>query len=73
MFTAKSGALLTDSQAEWWTERIQPWVHYVPVLIDYSEVYDVLSFVSRHSDTLGYGLNYASSEAIFTVGQVKTP
>ena len=34
------------STAEWWTERIQPWVHYVPVQIDYSDLYDALSFVS---------------------------
>jgi len=32
--------------AEWWTDRIQPWVHYVPVQVDYSDLYDALRFVS---------------------------
>nr|ODN77252.1 hypothetical protein L203_06332 [Cryptococcus depauperatus CBS 7841] len=29
---------------EWWTDRIQPWVHYVPVQMDYSDLYDTLAF-----------------------------
>lgn len=32
--------------AEWWTDRIQPWVHYVPIQVDYSDLYDTLGFVS---------------------------
>ena len=35
--------------AEWWTDRIQPWVHYVPIQMDYSDLYDALSFVSASS------------------------
>jgi len=30
--------------AEWFSERIQPWVHYVPVQLDYSDLYDALVF-----------------------------
>lgn len=30
---------------EWWTDRIAPWVHYVPTQLDYSDVYDILTFV----------------------------
>lgn len=29
---------------EWFQERIQPWVHYVPVQIDLSDLYDSLTF-----------------------------
>ncbi len=29
---------------EWYTERIQPWLHYVPIRIDYSDLYNVLAF-----------------------------
>ncbi|KZT35728.1 hypothetical protein SISSUDRAFT_1050919 [Sistotremastrum suecicum HHB10207 ss-3] len=29
---------------EWFTDRIQPWVHYVPVKVDYSDLYDILLF-----------------------------
>jgi len=32
--------------AEWWTDRIQPWVHYAPVQLDYSDLYNALVFVS---------------------------
>jgi len=31
---------------EWWNDRAQPWVHYVPVQLDYSDVLDALVFVS---------------------------
>ncbi|GLB40974.1 putative lipopolysaccharide-modifying enzyme [Lyophyllum shimeji] len=29
---------------EWFQDRIEPWVHYVPVQVDYSDVYDALTF-----------------------------
>jgi len=37
---------------EWWTERIQPWYHYVPLKVDYSDVFDILGFFE--GDTQGY-------------------
>lgn len=41
-----TGSLIFKStiMPEWWTDRIQPWVHYVPVQVDYSDIYDVLTF-----------------------------
>lgn len=33
---------------EWYNQRIQPWVHYVPVKLDYSDLIDSLTFVSLH-------------------------
>ncbi|KAJ8587552.1 hypothetical protein M405DRAFT_934650 [Rhizopogon salebrosus TDB-379] len=29
---------------EWFTDRLAPWVHYVPIQIDYSDLYDALVF-----------------------------
>ncbi|KAL5501707.1 hypothetical protein ACEPAH_8967 [Sanghuangporus vaninii] len=29
---------------EWWTDRAQAWVHYIPVQLDYSDLYDSLVF-----------------------------
>jgi hypothetical protein len=29
---------------EWWNDRVQPWVHYVPVKLDYTDLYDALTF-----------------------------
>jgi len=36
---------------EWWNDRAQPWVHYVPVQLDYSDVLDALVFVSTAKST----------------------
>ncbi len=37
---------LARPPAEWWSLRVQPWVHYIPIQIDYSDVHDTLTFVS---------------------------
>jgi hypothetical protein len=37
--------------AEWWTDRMQAWVHYVPIQLDYSDLYDAIAFVSCPSST----------------------
>ncbi|KAG8949524.1 Glycosyltransferase Family 90 domain containing protein [Tulasnella sp. 424] len=29
---------------EWYTDRIQPWLHYIPLKYDYSDLYDILAF-----------------------------
>ncbi|THU83175.1 hypothetical protein K435DRAFT_871552 [Dendrothele bispora CBS 962.96] len=29
---------------EWWTERVQPWVHFVPVQVDLSDLWDCYLF-----------------------------
>ena len=43
-----SNALILKSTIypEWWNDRIQPWVHYVPVKVDYEDIYDIMAFVS---------------------------
>lgn len=41
-----SGSLLFKStiMPEWFSDRIQPWLHYVPIKVDYSDLYDSLIF-----------------------------
>lgn len=29
---------------EWFVDRVQPWVHYVPIQVDLSDLHDALSF-----------------------------
>ncbi|PLW06531.1 hypothetical protein PCASD_24354 [Puccinia coronata f. sp. avenae] len=35
---------------EWYSDRVQPWVHYVPIKIDYSDLYDVMVFFRGDDD-----------------------
>lgn len=47
-----SGSLLFKStiMPEWFSDRIQPWVHYVPIKVDYGDLYDALVFFKAHDD-----------------------
>ncbi|BGP24779.1 glycosyltransferase family 90 protein [Rhodotorula toruloides] len=38
---------------EWYADRIQPWLHYVPVKVDYSDLYDIMTFF--HGTPEGHG------------------
>jgi len=35
---------------EWYTDRIQPWLHYVPVKADYTDIYDLMAFFKGDID-----------------------
>jgi hypothetical protein len=35
---------------EWYTGRIQPWVHYVPLSLEYAEMWDVMAFFTEGGD-----------------------
>lgn len=52
-----SGSLVFKSTAlpEWWNDRVQPWVHYVPVKLDYTDLYDSLSFFRGDMNGRGKG------------------
>ncbi|KAF5353935.1 hypothetical protein D9756_007153 [Leucocoprinus leucothites] len=43
----------TTIYPEWFMDRIQPWVHYVPVQVDLSDLYD--TFLFFRGDLLGRG------------------
>ncbi|KAK2464643.1 hypothetical protein APHAL10511_003336 [Amanita phalloides] len=52
-----SNALVFKATAypEWWLDRIQPWVHYVPIQVDYSDLYDALVFFRGGFEVGGSG------------------
>ncbi|GAA95706.1 glycosyltransferase family 90 protein [Mixia osmundae IAM 14324] len=66
MFT-NSAVLKATGYPEWMTERIQPWVHYIPVQLDYSDIYDIMAFFTgvdgkgAHDD-LGREIGQAGKE-----------
>ena len=47
---------------ELFTDRIQPWVHYVPILSDYSDLFDALVFF--RGDLKGEGGNEEMAKRI---------
>ncbi|KAM0791268.1 hypothetical protein ACM66B_005744 [Microbotryomycetes sp. NB124-2] len=44
LMSMKACVLKSTLFPEWYGDRIQPWVHYVPVKVDYSDLYDVMTF-----------------------------
>ena len=38
---------------EWYSDQIIPWVHYVPVKVDYSDLYDIMAFFVGTPDGKG--------------------
>ncbi|KAF8970401.1 glycosyl transferase family 90-domain-containing protein [Flammula alnicola] len=44
LITTNSLVFKATAYPEWWIDRIQPWVHYVPVQVDYSDLYDAYVF-----------------------------
>ncbi|KAG6907688.1 hypothetical protein DXG01_007791 [Tephrocybe rancida] len=44
LMTSNSLVFKATAYPEWWLERSQPWVHYVPIQVDYSDIYDILLF-----------------------------
>jgi len=44
LLLSNSVILKATVHPDWFTDRIQPWVHYVPVKVDFSDVYDIMTF-----------------------------
>ncbi|KAL8292384.1 hypothetical protein RQP46_000996 [Phenoliferia psychrophenolica] len=53
---------------EWYSERIQPWVHYVPVSTDYQDVWSIMTFFRGDLD--GQGSHDDIAEKLATEGKV---
>lgn len=53
---------------EWYQGRIQPWVHYVPVRIDYADVYNLLAFFDGGMDEERTGNHDDLAEEIANAG-----
>ncbi|KAF9038445.1 glycosyl transferase family 90-domain-containing protein [Panaeolus papilionaceus] len=52
---------------EWYADRIAPWVHYVPVQLDLSDLYDALFFF--RGDGNGYGAHDDLARKIAVAGR----
>ncbi|KAF5367754.1 hypothetical protein D9758_009860 [Tetrapyrgos nigripes] len=53
LITTNSLVFKATIYPEWWTRRIQPWVHYIPVQVDLSDLWD--AFVFFRGDLNGEG------------------
>ncbi|KAG9051021.1 Glycosyltransferase Family 90 domain containing protein [Tulasnella sp. UAMH 9824] len=52
---------------EWYTDRIQPWVHYIPIKNDFTDLYDVFTFF--HGDVDGKNSHDDIAERIARQGK----
>ncbi|KAF9489253.1 hypothetical protein BDN71DRAFT_1456332 [Pleurotus eryngii] len=53
LITTNSLVFKATIYPEWWLERIQPWVHYVPIQVDLSDLYDIFVFFRGGMDGKG--------------------
>ncbi|GAA6056634.1 hypothetical protein JCM3770_006321 [Rhodotorula araucariae] len=44
LMSTNSLVLKSTAFPEWYSDRIQPWVHYVPLKTDYTDLYPILAF-----------------------------
>ncbi len=48
--TTNSVVLKSTIFPEWYSDRIQPWIHYIPIKADLTDLYDVMTFFKEHDD-----------------------
>ncbi|GAA5996568.1 uncharacterized protein JCM10292_003058 [Rhodotorula paludigena] len=53
LMSQKACVLKSTLFPEWYADRIQPWLHYVPVKVDYSDLYDIMTFFRGTPDGKG--------------------
>ncbi|KAG2074475.1 hypothetical protein BDR04DRAFT_1093212 [Suillus decipiens] len=53
LLTSNSVVFKSTLYPEWFSHRLAPWVHYIPIQIDYSDLYDTLLFF--RGDPSGHG------------------
>ncbi|KAI9604834.1 hypothetical protein H4Q26_002804 [Puccinia striiformis f. sp. tritici PST-130] len=44
LMSTKSAVLKSTIFPEWYADRVQPWHHYIPVKVDYQDLYDIMAF-----------------------------
>jgi hypothetical protein len=52
LMSTNSAVLKSTIFPEWYTDRIQPWIHYIPIKADLTDLYDVMSFFQDGHDEL---------------------
>ncbi|KAG5653815.1 hypothetical protein H0H81_010283 [Sphagnurus paluster] len=67
LITSNSLIFKSTIYPEWFTDRIAPWVHYIPVQNDYSDLYDSLLFFRGDLD--GRNAHDDLAEKIATAGR----
>ncbi|TDL20407.1 hypothetical protein BD410DRAFT_841288 [Rickenella mellea] len=67
LLSGNSVVFKSTTYPEWFADRIQPWVHYVPISIDYSDLYD--AFVFFRGDPSGEGNHDELARKIAAAGQ----
>jgi len=54
LMSSKSAVLKSTAFTEWWGDRVQPWVHYIPVKLDYSDLHSIASFFIGDEHSSGH-------------------
>ncbi|GAA5896049.1 hypothetical protein JCM8208_007515 [Rhodotorula glutinis] len=67
LMSMKACVLKSTLFPEWYGDRIQPWLHYVPVKVDYSDLYDIMTFFRGTPD--GKGAHDELAKKIGTAGK----
>ncbi|BGP48291.1 hypothetical protein JCM10450v2_004163 [Rhodotorula kratochvilovae] len=67
LMSMRSVVLKSTVFPEWYQDRVQEWVHYVPVKVDYSDVYDIMAFFVGTPD--GQGGHDSLAEKIGEAGR----
>ncbi|GAA5912419.1 uncharacterized protein JCM6883_005663 [Sporobolomyces salmoneus] len=67
LMSSNSLVLKSTIFPEWYADRIQPWVHYVPLKVDYSDLFPILAFF-QGSPHDGSGSHDDLAEKIATAG-----
>ncbi|KAG8897908.1 Glycosyltransferase Family 90 domain containing protein [Tulasnella sp. 403] len=65
LMTTRGLVLKSTIHSEWYSDRIQPWVHYVPVRYDYTDLYDIMAFFKGDVDGQG---GHGHDELAATIG-----
>ncbi|KZO90801.1 glycosyltransferase family 90 protein [Calocera viscosa TUFC12733] len=69
LLTSRSLVLQATVFPQWYADRIQPWVHYVPVQVDLSDLYDILTFFAGDVASGGRGGHDALARQIAYAGR----
>ncbi|OJA17531.1 hypothetical protein AZE42_12834, partial [Rhizopogon vesiculosus] len=67
LITSNSLVFKTTIYPEWYMDRIAPWVHYVPVQLDLSDLHD--AFIFFHGGPSGEGAHDDMARKIATAGR----
>ncbi|KAG6330976.1 hypothetical protein ID866_8112 [Astraeus odoratus] len=50
LITTNSIIFKSTIYPEWFTSRVAPWLHYVPIQVTYEDLYDAVAFFRMHDD-----------------------